>query len=67
MSTARMLGKVIGDTIVTNDEMAALRAGMLASPDAPIGTLRFADWLCEHAETIGRRYVRRQTRHGEAR
>jgi len=67
MSAAWMLGRAIGDTIVTNDEMAALRGGTLASPDAPLGTLRLADWLSKHAETVGRRYVRRQTRHGAAR
>ncbi|HKQ58324.1 MAG TPA: NAD(P)H-binding protein [Candidatus Eisenbacteria bacterium] len=67
MSAAWMLGKVIGDTIVTNDEMAALRAGTLASPHPPLGTMRLADWLHEHAETVGRRYVRRQTRHGAPR
>ena len=55
------LGRVIDtlkrDVVVTREELGALRAGLLASHDPPLGRASFEDWLRACGADLGRRYV----------
>jgi uncharacterized protein YbjT (DUF2867 family) len=57
-----LTGKVLRDTLVTRAELAGLMQGLLTSKAAPTGTRRFADWLSENADTVGRSYVSERLR-----
>jgi uncharacterized protein YbjT (DUF2867 family) len=57
-----LTGKVLRDTLVTRAELAGLMQGVLTSKAAPTGTRRFADWLSENADTVGRSYVSERLR-----
>ena len=52
-----MLGRLIGDVIVTDDELEGLSRSLLVTGSEPKGTERFTDWLSEHATTLGRSYA----------
>ena len=52
-----LLGKVMGDVVITRDEIAGLMQGLLATESEPVGQTRLSDWAREHADTLGRRYA----------
>jgi uncharacterized protein YbjT (DUF2867 family) len=54
---ARMMGPLVGDVIVTRDEIEGLMAGLLYVDTAPTATTRLAAWAHEHAATLGTRYA----------
>ena len=54
---AQVLGTLVGDVMLTRDEIAGLSQDRLAVPGATIGTRRLSHWLREHADTLGRRYA----------
>ena len=54
---AWFVGKVVGDVMLTRDEVRGLMAGLLATDSPPAGRTRLSDWAREHADTLGRRYA----------
>ncbi|MCY3023015.1 MAG: NAD(P)H-binding protein [Planctomycetota bacterium] len=54
---AAVMGKLLGDVIVTREEIKGLMAGLLATTSAPTGTTKLTDWAKEHAATLGVRYA----------
>lgn len=54
-----VLGKLLGDVILTWDELRGLTAEMLYVDAPPAGATRLTDWmtLAENAETLGTRYA----------
>lgn len=52
----RLLGAVLGDVILTRDELEGLQAELLVSGEAPVGERRLTEWLVAHRETVGRKY-----------
>jgi uncharacterized protein YbjT (DUF2867 family) len=56
-SMSRLIGLLVGDVIITRDEVKGLMAGLLAVDTPPTGTTRLTDWIAENAETLGRRYA----------
>jgi len=52
-----VLGKLVGDVMITREEIAGLMAGLLCVDTPPTGTTRLTDWITEHAATLGRRYT----------
>ncbi len=60
------LGKIVGDVMITRDEIEGLMADLLYTPSPPAGPTKLTDWARQHAETLGRRYAselaRRQNR-----
>jgi hypothetical protein len=48
--------------MLSREELDGLMAGLLASREPPRGERRLADWLAEHAEGLGRRYVSERVR-----
>ncbi len=60
---ARSLGALLGDVVLTADEIRGLSAGLLVSHEPPRGSIRFGDWLTTHAPEIGARYANEVRRH----
>lgn len=55
--TGWILGKFIGDVIITQEEIKGLMADLLHVDSPPVGTTRLTDWMREHADSLGRRYT----------
>jgi NADH dehydrogenase len=51
-----ILGKMIGDIVITWDEVRGLMQGLLATQSPPVGRTKFSSWAREHAESLGKRY-----------
>jgi NADH dehydrogenase len=62
---AAVLGRVVGDTLLTREELEGLRSGLLVSRELPRGTARFTDWLGANGSWLGRRYLSEVGRHFE--
>jgi uncharacterized protein YbjT (DUF2867 family) len=62
-AAARALGLLIGDVVLTGDEIRGLMAGLLRSHEPPLGQLAFSQWLGEHATSVGRAYANELQRH----
>ncbi len=52
-----LIGKFVGDVLITWDEVAGLMQGLLYTDSPPTGTTRLTEWVQEHAETLGRHYA----------
>jgi uncharacterized protein YbjT (DUF2867 family) len=63
---AWMLGLVLGDVMLTRQEIGALMAGLLCTDSPPAGRTRLTEWAAAHAQELGLRYaselVRRRDR-----
>ncbi len=62
-AAARALGLLLGDVVLTADEIKGLTAGLLVSHRPPLGRLAFTDWLSDHAAALGRTYANELQRH----
>ncbi|HJS94690.1 MAG TPA: NAD-dependent epimerase/dehydratase family protein [Solirubrobacteraceae bacterium] len=62
-AAARALGLVLGDVVLTGDEVKGLTAGLLVSHDPPLGRIAFTDWLNDHSAAIGHTYANEFNRH----
>ena len=62
-----LLGQIMGDVMITPDEVKGLMAGLLYVESPPAGTTRLTDWAKENAASLGARYasevLRRTDRH----
>ena len=52
-----ILGKFVGDVMITHEEIKGLMADLLHVDSPPAGTTRLTDWMREHADSLGRRYT----------
>jgi uncharacterized protein YbjT (DUF2867 family) len=57
LAAAKALEPVIGDVLITREEIGGLMAGLLATSSAPAGTTRLSDWARANAATLGRHYA----------
>jgi NADH dehydrogenase len=63
-AAARALGTVVvGDVVLTPDEIRGLTASLLVSHHPPLGTIRFSDWVADAADAVGRDYANELERH----
>lgn len=62
-AVSRALGLLLGDVVLTADEIRGLTAGLLASHEAPLGQIAFTEWLSEQGRAIGRGYANELQRH----
>ena len=53
---ALVLGKLMGDVMMTRDEVTGLMSGLLYVDAPPAGTTKLTDWAAEHAATLGLSY-----------
>ena len=63
MAGSALLGRIVGDVVLTPDELHGLEAGLLVSRDVPTGRIRLSDWLHDHRHDLGRRYANELRRH----
>lgn len=61
--SARILGLLTRDVVLTTEEIQALTAGLLVSHNAPLGKVAFSDWLADQNQSIGRTYANELRRH----
>lgn len=59
----RALAPVLGDVVLTRDEISGLMAGLLVSREEPRGRVVFSEWLRGVGSTIGVRYASELGRH----
>jgi NADH dehydrogenase len=52
-----LLGALVGDAVITKDEIKGLMADLLYVNAPPAGQTRLSDWVKTHAETVGQTYA----------
>lgn len=57
LATAKVLGLVVRDVVLTGDEIRELTSSLLTSHQPPLGTIRVTDWVRANAESLGRRWA----------
>lgn len=62
-AVARALGLILGDVVLTADEIKGLTAGLLVSRHEPLGHTAFTAWLSDHSTSLGRAYANELKRH----
>jgi NADH dehydrogenase len=63
LELSRIIGALVGDVVLTRDEIAGLSADLLVSAGAPTGWTRLPDWLAANRQTVGRHYASELKRH----
>jgi uncharacterized protein YbjT (DUF2867 family) len=67
VALGRLVGMVVGDVVVTSEEVAGLMRNLLVTSSPPAGQTALSEWAAQHGETLGRRYsselARRRDRH----
>jgi NADH dehydrogenase len=59
----RALGTLLGDVVLTRDEISGLMAGLLVSHSEPRGRISFTEWVQEHRASLGGAYANELERH----
>jgi uncharacterized protein YbjT (DUF2867 family) len=59
----RFVGPIVGDVILTREEIEGLMAGLLVSKQPATGQTRFSSWLTKNANALGTRYASELQRH----
>ncbi len=62
-SLAKLIEPLVGDVLITRDEVAGLMANLLTSQQPPAGHTRLGDWLDQHIDTVGTKYASELERH----
>ena len=52
-----LVGRLVGDTVDTKEEIAGLMQNLLVTNSPPAGGTKLADWAREHAATLGVKYA----------
>jgi len=54
---SRLLGSLVGDVVITKEEIDGLMAGLLYVDAPPAGHTALTDWIRSHADTLGQSYT----------
>lgn len=60
---SKVLGHIVGDIVLTRDEVNGLMANLLVSSQSPTGRTSLSDWLAENAHWIGTAYMSELKKH----
>ena len=60
---SRLLGRLVGDVVLTADEVAGLTSNLLVSKAPPTAPTRFTAWLAAHAHELGLAWANELARH----
>ncbi len=60
---AKLVEPLVGDVLITRQEVDGLMASLLISQQPPTGHTRLATWLEEHADQVGKHYSSELHRH----
>ncbi|HEX9092024.1 MAG TPA: NAD(P)H-binding protein [Anaerolineales bacterium] len=58
-----LIGKLMGDVLVTRDEISGLMQNLLVTNSPPSGETRLSTWAQEHATSLGQQYASELQRH----
>ena len=59
----RFVGPIVGDVILTREEIEGLMANLLVSKHAAPGQTKFSAWLAKNSDVLGKRYNSELQRH----
>jgi len=62
-AAGRAIGWLVGDVVITRDEIAGLMANLLVSHEPPRCPTRFSRWLQEYGDELGTEYASELKRH----
>ncbi len=62
-----VIGKLVGDVLITKPEIQGLMANMLYVDAPPAGSTRLTDWVRAHAATLGKQYANELARRRQER
>ncbi len=60
---SRIVGVLVGDVVLTREEVDGLTANLLVSSQPPTGRTRLSEWLAQHAAGVGARYASEVRKH----
>ena len=60
---AKLIEPLLGDVLITRNEIRGLMADLLISQQTPTGRVRLSEWLEQNARTVGRDYASEIGRH----
>jgi NADH dehydrogenase len=63
LATARLLGPIVRDVVITPDEIAGLTANLLVSREPPTAPTRLSEWLAGNAQGLGVEWASELRRH----
>jgi NADH dehydrogenase len=53
---SRVFGAIMGDVVITKEEIRGLMAGLLATNSPPTAPTKLTGWLASNAHWLGRRH-----------
>jgi NADH dehydrogenase len=63
LTAAAIIGRAVGDVMVTRDEMDGLMAELVTTDGPETGIRRLTEWLAQNASVVGKRYASELSRH----
>jgi uncharacterized protein YbjT (DUF2867 family) len=57
LAAAKAIGMLLGDVVLTADEVKGLMRNLLVSNQPPLCNTRLSDWLRQNADTVGTHYA----------
>ncbi|MEN6520274.1 MAG: NAD(P)H-binding protein [Armatimonadota bacterium] len=60
---SRIVGKFLGDVVLTRDEVDGLHMNLLVSSQPPTGWTKLSEWLEDNSDWIGTRYMSELKKH----
>jgi NADH dehydrogenase len=60
---SKLIGYMVNDVVLTQDEVEGLMASLLVSERPPTAQTRLSDWLGQNAESAGAKYASELDRH----
>ncbi len=54
---SKLVGWIMGDNVVTREEIKGLKANLLYTESLPAGSTKLTDWITIHKNTIGKKYA----------
>jgi len=57
LAAGKVIGVLVRDVVLTQDELRELMGSLLTSTGTPRGRIRLSEWLPEHATELGRRWA----------
>jgi NADH dehydrogenase len=59
----KIIGPLLGDVLITKDEINGLMANLLYSSNPPTGTTRLSQWVKQNASGLGKDYFGELKKH----
>ena len=58
-----IIGRFVGDVVLTREEVEGLMGDLLVTDSPPAGETKLSDWVRENRQTLGKRYSNELSRH----